>query len=114
MSQRWYRGNLHMHSFWSDGCDFPECVAAWFKEAGYHFIAFTEHDQHQVGERWLRCDPETVGGRTVAANDLVGKYVRAAVRIGSSGGGWTAWRKCGSMRWPSIGISLGSQAASSV
>jgi len=46
MSQRWYRGNLHMHSFWSDGCDFPECVAAWFKEAGYHFIAFTEHDQH--------------------------------------------------------------------
>jgi hypothetical protein len=69
-----------MHSFWSDGCDFPECVAAWFKEHGYHFIAFTEHDQHQIGERWLRCDPETVVGRIVAADDLVSKY---AARCGA-------------------------------
>lgn len=74
MAKRWYKGNLHMHSFWSDGYDFPESVAAWFKEHGYHFIAFTEHDQHQIGERWLRCDPETAQGRTVAANDLVGRY----------------------------------------
>ena len=28
----------------------PEWIAARFKEAGYHFIAFTEHDRLQEGE----------------------------------------------------------------
>ena len=46
----WYKGNLHMHSLWSDGDDFPELIAGRFKEAGYHFIAFTEHDRFQEGE----------------------------------------------------------------
>jgi hypothetical protein len=63
-----------MHSYWSDGHDFPESVAAWFQEHGYHFIAFTEHDQHQVGERWLRCDPDTPQGHSLAADDLVERY----------------------------------------
>ncbi|RPI85057.1 MAG: hypothetical protein EHM41_11835, partial [Chloroflexi bacterium] len=52
-NQRWYKGNLHMHSFWSDGVGFPEVGARWFKERGYQFIAFTEHDQHQTGEHWV-------------------------------------------------------------
>lgn len=45
----WYKGNLHMHSLWSDGDDYPERIAARFKEGGYHFIAFTEHDRFQEG-----------------------------------------------------------------
>ncbi len=31
---RWYKGNLHMHSYWSDGRGFPEMIARWFKEHG--------------------------------------------------------------------------------
>jgi len=53
----WFKGNLHMHSLWSDGVDFPETIAAWFKDHGYNFIAFTEHDRHQVGECWVSDDP---------------------------------------------------------
>jgi len=55
---RWFKGNLHMHSLWSDGVDFPETIAVWFKDHGYHFIAFTEHDQLQVGERWVSDNPD--------------------------------------------------------
>src|SRR5215207_7404292 len=26
---RWWKGNLHTHSFWSDGDNFPEMIARW-------------------------------------------------------------------------------------
>jgi len=77
----WYRGNRHMHSFWSDGNDFPEMVADWFKKNGYHFIAFTEHDQHQTGERWFRCDPEEGQGRAQAEGKLLERHLQ---RFGES------------------------------
>ena len=50
---RWWRGNLHAHSLWSDGADFPEMASDRYKRHGYHFLALTEHDQLAVGERWL-------------------------------------------------------------
>lgn len=56
--KQWFKGNLHMHSLWSDGKDFPESIAAWFKEQGYHFIAFTEHDHLAQGQRWIDPTPE--------------------------------------------------------
>ncbi|MDA0840886.1 MAG: hypothetical protein O3B01_03620 [Planctomycetota bacterium] len=83
----WYRGNLHMHSFWSDGNDFPETVADWFKKNGYHFIAFTEHDQHQIGERWFRCDPESSQGRALANGRLLERY------LGRFGNSWVKQRE---------------------
>jgi len=55
--KKWYKGNLHMHSLWSDGTDFPESIAAWFKEQDYNFIAFTEHDQLARGQRWIEPTP---------------------------------------------------------
>ena len=35
---RWWKGNLHDHTLWSDGDDYPEMVAAWYKDHGYHFL----------------------------------------------------------------------------
>ena len=52
-TERWWKGNLHTHSLWSDGADFPEMIAAWYKEHGYNFLAITEHDMLQTGERWV-------------------------------------------------------------
>ncbi len=49
---KWYRGNMHTHSFWSDGNDFPENVAQWYKDHGYDFLAVTDHNLIQEGERW--------------------------------------------------------------
>ena len=28
---RWWKGNLHTHSLWSDGDHYPEMVADWYK-----------------------------------------------------------------------------------
>jgi hypothetical protein len=48
----WRKGNMHTHSFWSDGDDFPESVARWYKENGYDFLALTDHNVILEGERW--------------------------------------------------------------
>lgn len=50
---RWWKGNLHTHSFWSDGDDFPESILDWYKTNGYHFVALSDHNTMQTGERWL-------------------------------------------------------------
>ena len=49
----WWKGNLHTHSFWSDGDDFPESILDWYKTNGYHFVALSDHNVMQTHERWL-------------------------------------------------------------
>ncbi len=39
----WYRGNLHMHSTESDGRLDPRSAVQKYKDAGYDFIALTDH-----------------------------------------------------------------------
>jgi hypothetical protein len=51
---RWYKGNLHTHSLWSDGDDFPERIAAWYRERGYNFLAITDHNTLQQTARWVK------------------------------------------------------------
>lgn len=41
---RWVKGNLHTHSFWSDGDEFPEEIVDWYKKNGYQFIALSDHN----------------------------------------------------------------------
>jgi len=50
---RWWKGNLHTHSLWSDGDGFPEMIANWYRESGYHFLAFSDHNILSQGQRWL-------------------------------------------------------------
>lgn len=50
---RWWKGNLHTHSLWTDGTDFPEMIASWYQTNGYNFLAVTEHDMLQEGVRWV-------------------------------------------------------------
>src|SRR5688572_14143669 len=49
----WWKGNLHTHSFWSDGDDFPEAIADWYKTNGYHFLALSDHNIFQDIEKWI-------------------------------------------------------------
>lgn len=51
---RWWRGNLHTHTFWSDGNDFPEMIAEWYRTHGYHFLALSDHNILSEGRRWIR------------------------------------------------------------
>jgi len=50
---RWFKGNLHTHSLWSDGDDYPEMIADSYKRAGYHFLAMSEHNTLEEGLRWF-------------------------------------------------------------
>ena len=62
---RWWKGNLHTHSLWSDGDDFPEMIAEWYKTNAYHFLAFTEHNILSEGTRWFTHSPKRGGGQTL-------------------------------------------------
>ncbi len=50
---RWYKGNTHAHTLWSDGDAAPEVVADWYKEHGYHFLCLSDHNVYLGGERWV-------------------------------------------------------------
>ncbi len=39
--KQWFKGNLHTHSYWSDGDEFPEVIMDWYKSKGYQFLALT-------------------------------------------------------------------------
>lgn len=51
-SVKWYKGNTHTHSYWSDGDDFPEMIMDWYKSRGYDFVSLSDHNTLAVGEKW--------------------------------------------------------------
>jgi hypothetical protein len=60
--RRWFKGNLHCHTYWSDGRAFPDQVVRSYRDAGYDFCAVTDHNR--MGESrdfWKKVEP-TEGG----------------------------------------------------
>lgn len=49
----WLKGNLHCHSLWSDGDQFPELAALWYREHGYSFLGISDHNILARGEKWV-------------------------------------------------------------
>ncbi|WP_353480796.1 histidinol-phosphatase [Haliscomenobacter sp.] len=82
-AQKWYKGNLHTHSLWSDGDDYPEMIMAWYKEHGYNFVALSDHNTLQDGQRWqwLPKAPQ----RRRAFNKYLEKYGPAWVNFEKKG-----------------------------
>ncbi len=52
-SKQWFKGNLHAHSYWSDGDDFPEMIMDWYKNNGYEFTVLSDHNTLNEGEKWI-------------------------------------------------------------
>lgn len=52
-NRTWYKGNLHTHSYWSDGDEYPEMIMDWYKTHGYNFVALTDHNILAEGEKWI-------------------------------------------------------------
>jgi hypothetical protein len=50
---RWWKGNTHTHTFWSDGNDFPEMISEWYRANGYHFLVLSDHNILSRGEKWM-------------------------------------------------------------
>ena len=51
---KWWKGNLHTHSLWSDGNEFPEMIASWYAERDYNFLALTDHNVLSDSMRWMK------------------------------------------------------------
>lgn len=50
---RWYRGNTHTHTLWSDGNAAPELVTKFYVDNGYDFLVLSDHNLLSEGERWF-------------------------------------------------------------
>jgi hypothetical protein len=70
-AERWWKGNLHTHTFWSDGDDFPESVTDWYKRNGYHFLGLSDHNVMLEGEKWIHSISNRGGAEAFE------KYVKA-------------------------------------
>ncbi|MFT4550202.1 MAG: hypothetical protein ACI8XO_001438 [Verrucomicrobiales bacterium] len=82
----WFKGNTHTHSLWSDGNDFPDMIADWYKSRGYHFLVLSDHNTLSRGERWMRVADIERRKRGLGPTAL-GKYTK---RFGAD---WVELRK---------------------
>lgn len=57
---KWYKGNLHTHSYWSDGDEFPEPILDWYKSQGYHFLSLTDHNTLAEGDKWIEIKEDSI------------------------------------------------------
>ncbi|MDD3587094.1 MAG: hypothetical protein PHQ75_07915 [Thermoguttaceae bacterium] len=56
---KWYKGNFHMHTVWSDGAALPEVAIARYQAAQYEFLCTTDHfffqsDTLKLEDPWKR------------------------------------------------------------
>ena len=68
----WLKGNLHTHTYWSDGDGFPEMVLDWYKNNDYQFIALSEHNIIARTEKWKKLPKSMIYQQ--AFEDYLKKY----------------------------------------
>ncbi|MEV7884444.1 CehA/McbA family metallohydrolase [Streptomyces sp. NPDC002817] len=85
----WYRGDCHLHSWYSDGRRTPAEIAALARAAGLDFINTSEHNTHAAHPHWA----------TEAGDDLLimlGEEVTTrnghVVALGTDPGTFVDWR----------------------
>jgi len=65
-AQVWQKGNLHTHSLWSDGDDFPEMIIQWYKDNGYQFVALSDHNTVSENQnRWYKIGQREINNNTL-------------------------------------------------
>lgn len=67
---RWFKGNLHTHSLWSDGDAYPEVIIDWYKTNGYNFLALSDHNIVQTNSQHWISATNSRGGTNALANYL--------------------------------------------
>ena len=74
---RWWKGNLHTHSLWSDGDDFPEMIIQWYKDNDYQFLALSDHNTISKDKnRWYKIGEREINNKTLEKyKDRFGDWV---------------------------------------
>ena len=70
-NKQWYKGNLHTHSYWSDGDEFPEMIMDWYKDHDYQFLGLSDHNILANKEYWKEIEDSL---RLVAFQRYLDKY----------------------------------------
>jgi hypothetical protein len=86
-SPRWYKGNLHTHSLWSDGDQFPEPISMWYREHGYHFLAISDHNTLHAGEKWVKYRDLQTKGAAVGVDRYLADFASLARTRGDRAAG---------------------------
>lgn len=60
--ERWYKGNTHTHSWWSDGDAPPEMVVKGYVDRGYNFLVLSDHGKLSEGEKWVASEGKKAAG----------------------------------------------------
>ncbi|MFN9463851.1 MAG: PHP domain-containing protein, partial [Planctomycetota bacterium] len=76
---RWWKGNLHTHSLWSDGNDFPEVISDWYLQNGYHFLAISDHNVLQQGIKWMNVQDVQKRSHGQGMDRYLGRFGKAWV-----------------------------------
>ena len=106
---RWFKGNLHTHSLWSDGDDYPEMIADRYKQAGYHFLAISDHNVLAEGTRWLELKaPAVVAGTVVQPG---GGSIHRRILSGVVNASQTSFRGALNARVRTMVVSVGVQTS---
>lgn len=63
--QVWHKGNLHTHSLWSDGDDFPEMIIDGYKNNDYQFIAISDHNTLADTQYWYGLTEKDIQNKTL-------------------------------------------------
>ena len=76
-AQVWQKGNLHTHSLWSDGDDFPEMIIQWYKDNDYQFLALSDHNTiSKDKKRWYKIGEREINNKTLEKyKDRFGDWV---------------------------------------
>ena len=49
--KRFYKGQFHTHTYWSDGSAFPEQAIQFYRDRGYDFLGLSDHNVYAEGRR---------------------------------------------------------------
>ena len=83
--QIWHKGNLHTHSLWSDGDDFPEMIIQWYKDNEYQFIALSDHNTIGDSEFWYEIKDRELKYKTLEKyQNRFGDWVETKIDSGKT------------------------------
>jgi DNA polymerase (family X) len=80
LTRRDIRGDLHMHSLWSDGRDTIEAMVGACRALGYEYVAITDHSPSSAASRNLTLDGVATQADEIAA--LRERYPEMAILHG--------------------------------
>ncbi len=78
-AKRWFKGNTHTHTLWSDGNGAPEKVVSFYTESDYDFLVLSDHNRLSEGEHWFPVDGKRLTEEKLA--ELIETFGAEAVEV---------------------------------